>query len=239
MVLCMMSEMVRLGKVIEGLWRVRSAVGRVVEEGGKLSGGYGVQETDASAVKENNTGKALGTSASPAKAPSVQAEICEGSGGSAAGAVGGTPDQPRLLTALDVHVRGGLWVPPTLAAICRVEEAAVVKAVGSALGHANSASTVSTVLWESQANVDDRAGFDGGGKAEAAGGAAATVGSMQVVEEEIEAADLREATCCGALPTDGGVRQQLEQGLGCARSEQAEQVLPGERCSWEETEGEG
>ena len=123
MVLRVMSEMVRLGKVIEGLWHARGAEGKVVEEGGELSGGYGVQGTDASAVKENNTGKALGTSASPAEAPSVQAEVCEGSGGSAAGAVGGTPDQPRLLTALDVHVRGGQGVPPTLAAISgRVED---------------------------------------------------------------------------------------------------------------------
>ena len=38
---------------------------------------------------------------------------------------------------------------------------------------------------------------------------------MQVVEEEIEAADLREATGCGALPMDGGVWQQLERGLDC------------------------
>ena len=51
----------------------------------------------------------------------------------------------------------------------------------------------------------------------AAGGAAATVGSMQVVEEAIEETDLREATGCGALPTDGGMWQQLEQELECAR----------------------
>ena len=184
-----MSEMVKLRKVIEGSWRVRGAVGKVVEEDSELSGGYGVQETDASAVKENDTGKALGTSASPAEAPSVQAGVCEGSGGSAAGAVSGTPDQHRLLTALDVHVRGGQGVPPTLAAISgRIEEAAVVKAVGSASGHADSASTVSTVLWESRVDVDDRAGFDDGGKVEAAGGATATVSSMQVVEEEIKSA---------------------------------------------------
>ena len=44
------------------------------------------------------------------------------------------------------------------------------------------------------------------------------------VEEAIEATDLREATGCGALPTYGGVWQQLERELRCARLEQAEQV---------------
>ena len=61
----------------------------------------------------------------------------------------------------------------------------------------------------------------------AAGGAAATVGSVQVVEEAIEELDLRATTGCGVLPTDGGVWQQLEQELECARSGRAEQVLPG------------
>ena len=42
------------------------------------------------------------------------------------------------------------------------------------------------------------------------------------------------ATGCGALPTDGGVWQQLEQELECARSEWAKQVLPGQGCFWEE-----
>ena len=100
MVLRMMSEMVRRGQVIEGSWCACSAAGKVIEEGGELPGRSGVQETGASAVKENDTGKALGTSASPVEAPSMQAGVCEGSGGSAAGAVGGTPDQPRLLTAI-------------------------------------------------------------------------------------------------------------------------------------------
>ena len=107
MVLRVMSEVVRLGKFMEGSGRARGAEEKVVEEGGELSGRYGVQEADASAVKENNTGKALGKSALPAGAPSVQAEVCEGSGGGAAGAVSGTPNQPRLLMAPDVHVRGG------------------------------------------------------------------------------------------------------------------------------------
>ena len=145
MVLRVMSEMARLGKVIEGSRRACGAEGKVVEEGDEFSGGYGVQETDASVVKENDKGKALGKPASPAEAPSVQAGVCEGSSGSAAGAVGGTPDQPRLSTVPDVHVRGGPWVPPTLAAVSeRVEKAAVVKkAVGCASVHTDGASTVS------------------------------------------------------------------------------------------------
>ena len=101
------------------------------------------------------------------------------------------------------------------------------------------ASTVSAVLWESRADVDDWAGSDDDGKVDAAGGAAATVGSMQVEEEATEATDLREATGCGALPTDGGLWQQLEWELECARPEQAEQVLWGEECSWEKTGDEG
>ena len=70
-----------------------------------------------------------------------------------------------------------------------VEKAAVEKATGGASVHTGGASTVSTVLWESRADVDDRAGSDGDGKVDAAGGAAATIGSMQVEEEEIEATD--------------------------------------------------
>ena len=206
-VLRVMIETVRLRTVIEGSGRARGAERKVVEEDGKFSGGHGVQEADASAMEENDKGKALGKSASPVEAPSVQVGVCEGSCGSAAGAVGGTPDQPRLSTAPDVHVRGGQWVPPTLAAISeRVKKAAAVKkAVGSASMHTDGVSTVSTVLWESRADVDDWAGSDGDGKVDAAGGAAATIGSMQVVEEAIEATYLQEATGCGALPTDGGM----------------------------------
>ena len=67
-------------------------------------------------------------------------------------------------------------MPPTLAAISgRVEKAAVEKAIGGASVHTGGASTVSTVLWESRADVDDRAGSDGDGEVEAAGRAAATV----------------------------------------------------------------
>ena len=59
-----------------------------------------------------------------------------------------------------------------------------------------------------------------------------TTGRLPVVAEEIEeATDLREAAGCGALPTDGGVRQQLERELECARLEQAGQVLRGKECS--------
>ena len=41
--------------------------------------------------------------------------------------------------------------------------------------HTDGVSTVSTVQWESRADVDDRAGSEGDGKVEAAGGAAATI----------------------------------------------------------------
>ena len=119
-------------------------------------------------------------------------------------------------------------MPPTMAAISERSKkaAAFKKAIGRASMLTNSASTVFTVLWESPADVDDWAGSNDDGKVDAAGGAAATVGSMQV-EEEAEAADLREATGCGALPTDGGLWQQLERELECARPGQAEQVLWG------------
>jgi hypothetical protein len=206
MMLRVMGEVVKLGKAIEGSRRARRAKGKDVEESGELSGGYDVQGTDASAVKEGDKGKALGEPASPAEDPSMQAGVCDGGCGSAAGAVGGTPDQPRLSTAPDVHVRGGRGVPGTLAAIAeRVAGAAAVKAVGGASVHTDGVSTVSTVLRESGANVEDRAGSGGDGKVEAAGGAAATIGSMQAVEKAIEETDHREATGCGALPTDGGV----------------------------------
>ena len=50
MVLCVMGEMVKLGKAIEGSRRARGAEGKVVEEGSKFSGGYSVQEADAAAM---------------------------------------------------------------------------------------------------------------------------------------------------------------------------------------------
>ena len=131
-------------------------------------------------------------------------------------------------------------MPPTLAAIAgRLAEAADVKVVGGASVHTDEVGTVSTVLWESGADVDDRAGSGGDGSMAAASGAAATAGSMQVAEEAIEELDLRAATGCGVLPTDGGVWRQLEQELECARSGQAEQVLPGQGCFWEEIDGDG
>ena len=136
MVLRVMGEVVKLGKVIEGSRHARGAEEKVVEEGGKFSGGYGVQGADAPAMEESDKGKALGKPVLPAEAPSVQARVCEGSRGSAAGAVGGTSDQPWLSTAPDVHVRGGQWVPPTLAAISgRTEKVAVEKAAGGASVH--------------------------------------------------------------------------------------------------------
>ena len=60
MMLHVMSEMVRLRKVIEGSRCAHSAEGKVVEEGGELSGGYSVQGTDASVMEEDNKGKAQG-----------------------------------------------------------------------------------------------------------------------------------------------------------------------------------
>ena len=97
--------MVRLGKAIEGSGRARGAEGKVVEEGGEFSGEHGVQKADASAMEESGMGKVLGKPSSPAEAPSVQAGACEGSCDSAADAVGGTPDQFRLSTASDAHIR--------------------------------------------------------------------------------------------------------------------------------------
>ena len=72
----------------------RGTEGKVVEEGDEFSGGYGVQEADAPAVEESDEGETLGKPASPAEDPSMQAGVCDGGCGSAAGAVGGTPDQP-------------------------------------------------------------------------------------------------------------------------------------------------
>ena len=198
MVLHVMGEVVKLGKVIEGSRCARGAEGKIVEEGDELSGRHSVQEADASAMKESDKGKAPGTPTLLAEAPCMQAEVCDGGCDSAAGAVGGTPDQPRLSTTPDFHVRGGRGVPPTLEAIAeRFVEAATVKAVGGASVHTDGVSTVSTVLWESRADVDDRAGSEGDGKVEAAGGVAATVweetrsegyeGSSEEALEEFEA----------------------------------------------------
>ena len=107
MMLCMMGEMVKLRKAIEGLRQARGAEGKVIEEGGRFSCRYSVQEADAPVMKESDKGKAQGTSMSLAGAPCVQAEVCNSGCGSAAGAVSGTPDQPRLPTTPDVHVCGG------------------------------------------------------------------------------------------------------------------------------------
>ena len=129
---------------------------------------------------------------------------------------------------------------PMMAAINeKIKKAAAFKkAISKASVSTDGVSTVSTVLWESRADVDDWAGSDDDRRMKAVEGGAAAVDSMQVVVEAIEETDLREATGCGALPTDGGVWRQLEQELECARSEQAEQVLLGEGCSWEKTRGE-
>ena len=62
---------------------------------------------DCPVMKESNKGKAQGTPMSLAGAPCVQVEVCDSGCGSAAGVVSGTPDQPWLPTAPDVHVCGG------------------------------------------------------------------------------------------------------------------------------------
>ena len=82
-------------------------------------------------------------------------------------------------------------MPPTLAAIAgRLAEAADVKAASGASVHTDEVGMVSTMLWESGADVDDWAGPRGDGSMVAARGAVATAGSMQVVEEAIEELDL-------------------------------------------------
>ena len=75
MMLRVMSEVVKLGKAIEGSRRARGAEGKVVEEGGEFSGGYGVQEADAPTVEESDKGKTLGTCAgvSPRRLRRIQA----------------------------------------------------------------------------------------------------------------------------------------------------------------------
>ena len=133
-------------------------------------------------------------------------------------------------------------MPPTLAAISeRVETAAdVKKAVGGALVHTDDAGTVSTVLWGSQADVDDRAGSDGDGKVDAAGGAVATVSGMQVVEEAIEETYLRETTGCGALLMDGWGWLHLKRAKAkWARQRRAGQVPQWEECYWAKIGCEG
>ena len=83
-------------------------------------------------------------------------------------------------------------MPPTLAAISERAKTAAndKKAASGALVHTDSAGMVPTVLWESRADVDDRAGSDDDERVDADRGAAATVGSVQEVEEVIEVTDL-------------------------------------------------
>ena len=67
---------------------------------------------------------------------------------------------------------------------------AAVTAVGGASVHTSKVGTLSTVLWESRTDVNDQVGSGGDRSMVAASGAAATAGSMQVVEEAIEELDL-------------------------------------------------
>ena len=61
MVLRVMSEMLRLRKVIEESGRARGARGKVVEEGGESSGRHSVQKAGASAMKKSdNLGQGSG-----------------------------------------------------------------------------------------------------------------------------------------------------------------------------------
>ena len=160
----MMGKVVKLRKAIEGPGRARSAKGKIVT-GGELSGRRSVHKAGAPTMKESSKGEAQGTPASLTEAPCVQAEVCDGGCDSAAGAVSGTPDQPQLSTTPDVHVQGGQGVPLMLAATTgRVAKAADAKVVDGASVHTDGVSTVSTVQWESRADVDDRAGSEGDGK---------------------------------------------------------------------------
>ena len=99
-----MNERVKVATIVEESGHAQRVEKKAVEEVGAVSGGHSVQEADASEVEGDGTGNALGKPASPAEAPSMQAEACEGSCDSAAGAVSGTPGQPRLSAASDVHV---------------------------------------------------------------------------------------------------------------------------------------
>ena len=97
----------------------------------------------------------------------------------------------HLHAVAGIHVRKSMWVHPMMAAVNKkIKKAAAFEtAISKAAMSSDGASTVSTVLWESRADVDDRAGSDDDGEVEAAGGAAATVSSMQVVEEAIDRGD--------------------------------------------------
>jgi hypothetical protein len=90
---------------------------KAAEGVGVGSGGHDVQVMAASAVGGNGTGNALGKPTSSAGALSVQARACDGSCGSAAGAVGRKPDLPRLPVAAHVHIRGGCSAAPMAAAV--------------------------------------------------------------------------------------------------------------------------
>ena len=162
----MLPQFLRLGKVIEESGRVRGAGGKVVEEDSESSGRHGVQKADASAVKKSDKGKAQGKPASLVEAPSMQMGVCDGGFDGAVGAVGGIPDQPRPSTVAGIHVRKSTWVHPMMAAVNeKIKKAAAFeRATGKATVSSDGASTVSTVLWESRADVDDRAGSDDDGK---------------------------------------------------------------------------
>ena len=64
---------------------------KAAEEVGVGSGGHDVQVMAASVVEGNSTGSALGKPTLSTEAPSMQARACDGSCGSAAGAVSETP----------------------------------------------------------------------------------------------------------------------------------------------------
>ena len=80
----MMNKMVRVAMVVEESGCAQQVKEKAVEEDSAVSGGHGVQEADASEVESDGTGNALGKPASPAEAPSAQAEACDSSCGSAA-----------------------------------------------------------------------------------------------------------------------------------------------------------
>ena len=69
MMLCVMGEVVKLRKAIEGSRRAHSAEEKVIEEGGEFSGGYSVQEVGAVEESATRARQVLGKPASPAEGP--------------------------------------------------------------------------------------------------------------------------------------------------------------------------
>ena len=91
--------MAGLARSMDALQRACKAAGEVVDGVGAASGEHCGQVPDDAVPMEGVMDDAGGIYVAGAESPSVQAQACEGRCGSAAGAVGGTPDLPRLSTA--------------------------------------------------------------------------------------------------------------------------------------------